>query len=88
MNTQQPATVTPSPRVGSDRVTPQDPRYGELLQRNFNRRFVGRPEYVRLVGSAEQVVRAVQDAWIKSCASWRVVAAVAWKGSSRIPRCR
>jgi aclacinomycin oxidase len=63
MNREQPATVVPhSPRVGSERVTPQDPRYAELLNRNFNRRFTGKPEYVRLVGSTEQVLQAVQEA--------------------------
>jgi len=43
-------------------VRPGDPRYGELLQRNFNRRFSGKPEYVRLATSTAQVVQAVQDA--------------------------
>jgi aclacinomycin oxidase len=61
-NTQQPATFAPSARVGNGLVTPEDPRYGQLLHRNFKRRFVGRPDYVRLVGTAEQVVQAVQEA--------------------------
>ena len=30
--------------------------------RGFNKRFAGKPDYVRLVGSTEQVVDAVQDA--------------------------
>src|SRR6185295_2647418 len=50
------------PRVGPDRVGPDDPRYADLVRRGFNKRFSGRPDYVRLVGSTEQVVGAVRDA--------------------------
>jgi hypothetical protein len=32
------------------------------VRRGFNKRFAGRPDYVRLVGSTDQVVDAVQDA--------------------------
>ncbi|MFJ3216566.1 FAD-binding oxidoreductase [Kitasatospora sp. NPDC086801] len=42
-------------------VRPDDSRYDSLL-RGDNYRFVGRPEEIRLVGSTEQVVRAVADA--------------------------
>lgn len=52
----------PRARVGSDRVGPDDPRCGDLLRRGFNKRFAGKPDYVRLVGSTGQVVDAVQDA--------------------------
>lgn len=62
MNTEPSARATSIARVGSDLVTPQDPRYAQLVQRNFNRRFEGRPDYVRLVGSSAQVVQAVQEA--------------------------
>lgn len=62
MKSQQPVAFTQSPRVGSGLVTPQDPRFAELVHRNFNRRFVGSPEYVRLVGTSEQVQQAVQEA--------------------------
>jgi FAD/FMN-containing dehydrogenase len=48
--------------VGPDKVEPGDPRYAELLRRGFNKRFVGKPDYVRVVGSTEQVVQAVQEA--------------------------
>jgi aclacinomycin oxidase len=44
------------------RIGPRDPRYGDLLRRGFNKRFTGEPDYVRLVASADDVVRAVQDA--------------------------
>jgi len=46
----------------SDKIGPDDPRYADLARRGFNRRFVGTPDYVRLVQSSEQVVEAVQDA--------------------------
>ncbi|MEV4581288.1 FAD-binding oxidoreductase [Nonomuraea jabiensis] len=42
-------------------VRPGDIRYDNLLRGN-NFRFVGRPDEIRVVGSTEQVVRAVQDA--------------------------
>jgi aclacinomycin oxidase len=45
-----------------DKVEPGDPRYAELLRRGFNKRFAGKPDYVRLVGSTAEVVDAVQDA--------------------------
>ena len=50
------------PRGAPDKVGPDDPRYADLLRRGFNKRFAGRPDYVRLVGSTEQVVDAVHDA--------------------------
>jgi len=49
-------------RAGSAKVEPADPRYADLVRRGFNKRFAGKPDYVRLVGSTEQVVDAVQDA--------------------------
>jgi hypothetical protein len=45
-----------------EKVGPHDPRYGDLVRRGFNKRFAGKADYVRLVGSTEQVVDAVQDA--------------------------
>ncbi|HEY4574069.1 MAG TPA: FAD-binding protein, partial [Thermoanaerobaculia bacterium] len=42
------------------RVTPDDPRYPTLV-RGFNQRWVGRPQYVQVVGSAQQVVAVVRD---------------------------
>lgn len=62
MTSQPPVTFAHAPRVGSDLVTPQDPRYATLLNRNFNRRFAGSPDAVRLVGSTEHVMQAVQEA--------------------------
>jgi hypothetical protein len=48
--------------AGPDRIGPDDPRYADLAHRGFNQRFRGNPDYVRLVGSTEQVVQAVQEA--------------------------
>jgi hypothetical protein len=48
--------------VRTNVVRPDDPRYGELLQRNFNRRFAGQPDYVHLATSTAEVVQAVQEA--------------------------
>jgi aclacinomycin oxidase len=48
-------------RVQAVTVGPEDPRYDDLVGRG-SRRFVGKPDYVRLVCSTEQVVDAVQDA--------------------------
>ena len=60
MNTQR---VSPQrQRAAADKIGPHDLRYAELLRRGFNKRFAGKPDYVRLVGSTDQVVDAVQDA--------------------------
>ena len=48
--------------MSSDRIGPEDPRYADLARRGFFRRVTGSPDYVRLPGSTEQVVDAVQDA--------------------------
>ena len=49
-------------RSSAENIGPDDPRYGDLVRRGFNKRFEGRPDYVRLVGSADDVVDAVQEA--------------------------
>jgi aclacinomycin oxidase len=46
----------------ADKISPADPRYADLILRGFNKRFTGKPDYVRVVHSTEQVVEAVQDA--------------------------
>lgn len=60
------ASTPPSPSPDASRaparVGPDDPRYADLLRRGFNKRFSGRPDYVRLVHSTADVVEAVQDA--------------------------
>ncbi|WP_431775339.1 FAD-binding oxidoreductase [Streptomyces cucumeris] len=49
-------------QVGSIMVTPGDPRYRSLTHRGWNARFVGRPDYIRVAGSTEEVVSAVRQA--------------------------
>src|SRR5262249_14917460 len=46
----------------SARIGPEDPRYHAVVDKQFNKRFRARPDYVRLVGSTEQVIAAVDDA--------------------------
>jgi FAD binding domain/Berberine and berberine like len=55
------AAGTRFPTFGPVTITPDDPRYENLVE-SYNHRFVGKPDYVRLVGSTEQVVDAVQEA--------------------------
>ncbi|SPE49628.1 putative FAD-linked oxidoreductase YvdP [Streptomyces netropsis] len=43
-------------------VAPGDPRYRSLTHRGSNARFVGKPDYVRVVNTTAQVVGAVQQA--------------------------
>jgi hypothetical protein len=59
---QQPTQDPEKPRCALDKIGPDDSRYGDLVRRGYNKRFVGKPDYVRLVGSTEQAVYAVQDA--------------------------
>ncbi|MEU7820610.1 FAD-binding protein [Catellatospora sp. NPDC049133] len=47
---------------GLTTVTPSDPRYADTQLRGYNKRFVGTPEAVRIVGSTEHVVQAVREA--------------------------
>ncbi|WP_083974609.1 FAD-dependent oxidoreductase [Kitasatospora mediocidica] len=55
-------TTAPEPTAfGPVAVGPDDSRYDSLLRGN-NFRFVGRPDEIRVVGSTDQVVRAVSDA--------------------------
>ena len=49
-------------RVLPDRIGPDDPRYAALVARGFNKRFAGKPDYVRLVHNTDEVIDAVQDA--------------------------
>jgi aclacinomycin oxidase len=44
------------------KIGPNDPRYTVLVQRGFYKRGTGKPDYIHVVGSTEQVIEAVQDA--------------------------
>jgi hypothetical protein len=59
MSTRQ---ATDDTLIESSRIGPDDPRYRAVVGKRFNKRFVASPDYVRLVGSTEQVVSAVQEA--------------------------
>jgi hypothetical protein len=48
-------------RIESVRIGPDDPRYHAVVTKRFNKRFSATPDYVRLVGSTDQVVFAVQE---------------------------
>ena len=47
-------------RAAPDNIGPNDPRYAELNRRGFNKRFEGKPDYIQLVGSTQDVIDAVQ----------------------------
>lgn len=50
-------SIPESPRIG-----PDDPRYLAVVEKRFNKRFRASPDYVRLAGSADQVLSAVEEA--------------------------
>lgn len=49
-------------RPESTRIGPDDPRYRAVVDKRFNKRFSASPDYVRLVGTTDQAVSAVQEA--------------------------
>jgi FAD binding domain/Berberine and berberine like len=49
-------------RIESPRVGPDDPRYVAVIDKQFNKRFRASPDDIRLAGSTDQVVSAVEDA--------------------------
>jgi len=49
-------------QVESIKAGPDDPLYRATVDKRFNKRFRANPDYVRLVGSTDQVVSAVEDA--------------------------
>jgi hypothetical protein len=53
---------TQQSKIGVDKIGPDDLRYTDLVSRGVNKRFAGKPDYVRLVSSTDQVVDAVQEA--------------------------
>src|SRR6267378_5419141 len=54
--------MTAQVQLASIRIGPDDPRYRAVVGKRFNKRFSASPDYVRLVGSTEQVVSAVEEA--------------------------
>ena len=60
-------TMTPPSGIGSVRnaaakLGPDDERYRAVIDRQFNKRFSGNPDYVRVAGSTAQVISAVEEA--------------------------
>jgi aclacinomycin oxidase len=45
-----------------EKITPDDIRYSDLASKRFNKRFTGKPEYIRLPTSTNEVIAAVQEA--------------------------
>src|SRR5437879_2645137 len=45
----------------STRIGPDDPRYRAVVNKRFNKRFTGSPDYVRLVSTTDQIVSAVEE---------------------------
>lgn len=45
-----------------EKITPNDIRYSDLAGKRFNKRFTGKPAYIRLPTSTKDVVEAVQEA--------------------------
>jgi hypothetical protein len=56
------ASAAAAAAVSSDRIGPNDARYQDLVQRGQNRRFIAKPQYVRVIRSTEDAVAAVQEA--------------------------
>jgi FAD/FMN-containing dehydrogenase len=59
MSTRQTSDDT---RFESIRLGPDDPRYRAVVDKQFNKRFSARPDYMRLVSTTDQVVSAVEEA--------------------------
>jgi FAD/FMN-containing dehydrogenase len=62
-----PGDVSREPALNSTmpeaaRIGPDDPRYTAVVQKQFNKRFRARPDYVQPVHSTAEVISAVQDA--------------------------
>jgi hypothetical protein len=68
MSTRRATDDTP---IASTRIGPDDPRYLALVGKRFNKRFSASPDYVRLVGSTDQVISAVEEAVREGRRLWR-----------------
>ena len=56
------ASAAPIAAAVGTKIGPGDPRYQDLVTRGQNRRFVGRPDYIRVIRSPQDAVAAVQEA--------------------------
>ncbi|MDQ6737000.1 MAG: FAD-binding protein, partial [Gemmatimonadota bacterium] len=48
--------------IQDNHILPGDSRYNAVIDRRFNKHFVGRPEYVVVATSPQDVIVAVRDA--------------------------
>jgi aclacinomycin oxidase len=55
-------TSTEHPTRESSRIGPDDARYAAVVDKRFNKRFSGRPDYVVLATSTGEVISAIEDA--------------------------
>ncbi len=74
-------------RASSENIGPEDPRYADLNRRGFNKRFEGKPDYIRLVGSTEDIIDALQHAFRSRLRLAVRSAGIASRASSQIRRC-
>jgi hypothetical protein len=44
------------------KLTPDDPRYRAVIDKQFNKRFAAHPDFVRIASSTDEVISAVDDA--------------------------
>jgi FAD binding domain/Berberine and berberine like len=51
-----------TPNLSNGKIRPGDPRYAELAGKRFNKRFAGKPDYIRLPSSTVEVVEALEEA--------------------------
>src|SRR5436305_12449983 len=49
-------------QVESIKIGSEGPQYRAVINKQFNKRYAARPDYVRLVNSNEQIVAAVEEA--------------------------
>ncbi len=59
MSTRQ---TTDGTQLDPARIGPHDPRYLAVVEKRFNKRFRANPDYLRLVGSTDEVIVAVEEA--------------------------
>jgi hypothetical protein len=58
-----PGTTSAASAVAvGEKIRPNDARYQDLVRRGQNQRFVGKPDYARVIRSTEDAVQAVQEA--------------------------
>src|SRR3989442_5453178 len=54
--------ATDDRKMESTRIGADDPRYRAVVEKRFNKRFSASPDFVRVVGSTDQVTSAVEEA--------------------------